>query len=311
MRLLIINNLSAGNSGADIYTFCRALAQDGDEVVLRSTSGHTPIESLLDDATAFDAVVASGGDGTCATVAMHLADTGMPMLPFPSGTANLLAGNLDEPIEPHALAALVRKGYTIDVDLGEIEVGGCTHGFMLMAGTGYDAKLIDDAIDLKPTLGERAYFAAAVGNLRTPVADFDLVLDGEKVHTQGVCALLVNFGRIQFNLSVTPGNNPVDGMLELAIIKSATPASLVPSVITAILERDLGTLNDRGSGIELYRAHEIEIASSPSLPVQYDGEVFETEEPAALIHGRARKHAVRMIVDAASPRIIEWEQWQD
>ena len=94
MKLLIINNLASGYGEGAVYDFIRSLARDGDEVCVRSTDGTTDLRGMLDDASSFDAVVASGGDGTVATVSYLLAGTGIPILPFPAGTANLLALNL-------------------------------------------------------------------------------------------------------------------------------------------------------------------------------------------------------------------------
>ena len=110
MKLLVINNLSSGFGEGAVYDFVRSFMQDGDEACLRSTDGTTGVSTLLDDAASFDAVIASGGDGTVATVSYMLADSGIPVLPFPAGTANLLALNLASPMEPHALAKMVREG---------------------------------------------------------------------------------------------------------------------------------------------------------------------------------------------------------
>ena len=136
VKLLVINNLSSGFGEGAVYDFARSFSRDGDEVCLRSTDGATDVRDLLRDAAAFDAVVASGGDGTVATVSYLLANTGVPVLPFPAGTANLLALNLASPLEPHALAKMVREGRTLDFDLGEIEVAGRRFGFGIMAGSG-------------------------------------------------------------------------------------------------------------------------------------------------------------------------------
>ena len=83
MKLLVINNLSSGFGDGSVYDFIRSAVQDGDEVCVRSTDGTTPVSALLDDAASYDAVVASGGDGTVATVNYLLANTGVPVLPFP------------------------------------------------------------------------------------------------------------------------------------------------------------------------------------------------------------------------------------
>ncbi|MFR7493301.1 MAG: diacylglycerol/lipid kinase family protein [Adlercreutzia sp.] len=103
MKLLIVNNLASGFRDGAIYDFMRAFASDGDEICVRCTDGNTDLADFLRDAENFDAVVAAGGDGTVASVAYLLAETGIPLLPFPAGTANLLAMNLASPAEPHAL----------------------------------------------------------------------------------------------------------------------------------------------------------------------------------------------------------------
>ena len=67
-------------------------------------------------------------------------------MPFPAGTANLLALNLAAPNEPHALAKMLRAGITLDFDMAEIEFRAddgesAKKGFGIMAGAGYDAMI--------------------------------------------------------------------------------------------------------------------------------------------------------------------------
>ena len=77
MRLLVINNLRAGSQGTAIYDFIRSFSSDGDEVVLRPSDTTTPFEALLHDASSFDAVVASGGDGTVTSICYALREIGI------------------------------------------------------------------------------------------------------------------------------------------------------------------------------------------------------------------------------------------
>ncbi|MBQ9000378.1 MAG: NAD(+)/NADH kinase, partial [Eggerthellaceae bacterium] len=231
MKLLVINNLSSGYNDGAIYDFMRLVAADGDELCMRCTDGTTAISSLLGDVEKFDAVVAAGGDGTIAAISYSLLGTGIPILPFPAGTGNLLATNLKSPIEPHALAKMTREMQALDFDLGEIEAGGQSFGFSIMAGAGYDAKIMHDAKPAKRTLGPLAYFQAAVANVTPQKSHIRLVVDGQVVECEGLGILLVNFPRIQFDIPLTHGSDARDGELEVAILKAENAFGLIPALM--------------------------------------------------------------------------------
>ena len=247
MKLLIVNNLSSGFGEGAIYDFVRSFVSDGDEVCIRSTDGTTDLTDMLEDASSYDAVVASGGDGTVAAVCYELRNTGIPILPFPAGTANILTLNLASPLEPHALAKLVKSGQTLDFDLGEIEVAGKTFGFAIMAGAGYDAAIMHDAKPNKRLLGPMAYFSAAITNPLPEVSRFTLTIDGETIEREGLGILLVNFSKIQFDISVTHENG--------------------------------GDFPDRSDALEIHRGSKIEVSADPPMQVQYDGEATELTTP--------------------------------
>ena len=201
MKALIINNLASGYRDGSIYDFVRSFTEDGDEVCMRSTDGTTSIDGLLDDASDFDVVVASGGDGTVTSVAYALANTGVPLLPYPAGTANLLSLNLAQPNEPHALAKLARRCETLDFDVAEIEAEGEKHGFMIMAGAGYDATIMESAAPNKKFFGTVAYFLAAGSNIVPQRSKIAVTIDGERHETlEGLGVLVINFSKIQFDI---------------------------------------------------------------------------------------------------------------
>ena len=278
MKLLVINNLASGFGEGSVYDFVRSFARDGDEVCLRSTDGTTDVRDLLDDAEEFDAVVASGGDGTVATVSYRLANTGIPILPFPAGTANLLAANLASPLEPHALAKLVREDRTLDFDLGEIEVDGRRFGFGIMAGAGYDAAIMHGAAPAKRLLGPMAYLSAAIANPLPQTSKFKLTLDGETVESEGLGILLVNFSKIQFDITVTHGNEPRDGVFDVVVLKAQNAFELIPAVLAGLLDRG-GDFPDRTGSLELHRAREVRVEADPPMEVQYDGEATRLTTP--------------------------------
>lgn len=279
MRLLVVNNLASGYGEGSVYDFVRSLTQDGDEVVIRSTDGTTDLRTFLHDAEEFDVVAAAGGDGTVAAVAHLLADTGIPLLPFPAGTANLLAMNLGLPTEPHALAKVAREMRTMDFDLGEIELcDGERHGFAIMAGAGYDAAIMAGAAASKKVLGPMAYFTSAFANATPPHASLKVTIDGKTIETDGVGVLVANFSKIQFDLKVVHENLPRDGIFDVVVFHTKDAFGLIPAFINVVLDRT-GEFPDRTDAVELYRGSSVRVEADPPLAVQFDGEVTDTTTP--------------------------------
>lgn len=279
VKLLVVNNLASGYGEGSVYDFVRALTRDGDEVVIRSTDGTTDLRTFLYDAEDFDAVAAAGGDGTVSAVAYLLADTGIPLLPFPAGTANLLAMNLGLPTEPHALAKVARELRTMDFDLGEIALSdGERYGFSIMAGAGYDAAIMAGAAAAKKVLGPMAYFTSAFANATPQHARLKVTIDGNVVETDGVGVLVVNFSKIQFDLKVVHENLPRDGIFDVVVFHTKDAFGLIPAFINAVLDRT-GDFPDRTDAFGLYRGSSVKVEADPPLKVQFDGEVTETATP--------------------------------
>lgn len=289
VKLLIVNNTSSGYGDGAIFDYVRMVSSDGDEHCIRYTDGTTEIATMLGDADRFDAVVAAGGDGTIAAVSYALANTKIPILPFPAGTGNLLANNLYAPYEPHALAKMTHDMNTLDFDLGEIEVAGERHGFGIMAGAGYDAKIMHDAQPAKKTLGAIAYFQAAITNALPQKSLITLTVDGKTTQFEGLGILLVNFPRIQFEIPLTHGTDARDGSFDIAILKAENAFGLIPALIAGILDRD-GNNPDRTESVEIVSGRVVEAYADPPLQIQYDGEVpgFMTPFRARVLDKAAR-----------------------
>ena len=289
MKLLVINNLSSGYGDGAIYDYLRMVASDGDEMCIRCTDGTTEIADMLGDAEQFDVVVAAGGDGTIATISYALRNSGIPILPFPAGTGNLLATNLLSPLEPHALANMTHSMDMLDFDLGEIEAGGKRFGFGIMAGAGYDATIMHDAMPAKKTLGPIAYFQAAIANATPQKSHIRLVIDGETVECEGLGVLLVNFSRIQFDIPLTHGADARDGAFEIAILKAENAFELIPAFVAGILDRD-DAHPDRTDSVEVHHGRVVEAYADPPLQLQYDGELpgLTTPFKAHVLNGAAR-----------------------
>lgn len=284
MRVLIIVNMRAGAGDAGLYEFMRALGRAGAELVVRFADEDHPLDGLAHDAAEFDRIVAAGGDGTLSTVCYEVRDTGVPILAYPSGTANLLAMNLGLPLDAPTLAEVTLHGRPVAFDMGELERqdadGSRKTGFVLMAGAGFDADIMGAAQPMKSALGAAAYLVAAVSRLAPTVSKFELVLDGEHVHTDGIAVLLINFGKIQFDLTVSPAWDPRDGLMDVVVLRTRNVAGLIPVVFAAMLDR-VGNYPDRTPSVDIYSAREIQVSAYPPLRMQTDGDTLDALSPFA------------------------------
>ncbi|MDZ4064702.1 MAG: diacylglycerol kinase family protein [Coriobacteriia bacterium] len=308
MRVLMIINLKSGQGDAGIYDFARELGKHGTEIVVRFLGPKQTLASMLADAKEFDRVVAAGGDGTVSGIAYKLRGSGVPIVAYPAGTANLTALNLRIPLDPIDLAAITLRGAIRSFDLGEIscpsQADGCvpTHastpsdrpaqGFAVAAGIGFDAKIMEGAHELKSSIGAAAYLVAALQNLTPVVAKFHLQLDDHVVDTEGIAVLVVNFAKLQFDISITHDSDPSDGVFEVVVLRTRNAIELLPAVWAAVLDRTTG-IQFGSPGLEIYSARDIIVSSDPPLPLQHDG---ETAAPASPLHFRVLHRAATFVV---------------
>lgn len=290
MKILVLYNSSSGLGEAAIFDYVRNFVQNGDEVVLRVSDGQTDMRTFLHDADSYDVVVISGGDGTASSIVYTLADTGIPVLPFPGGTANLLALNLESPNEPHALVAMTREMRVMDFDIGVIKFpDGSKHGFTLMAGAGFDATIMQGAEVNKRIFGSVAYFTSALANAIPQHSDITLGIDGQEILTSGVGVLVMNFSRIQFDLTLIHDNMPRDGVFDVVVLQTQDAFGLLPALFDALLDR-AGDHPFRSDALQVFQGRDIRVEANPPLPVQYDGEVLGKTTPfsISMLEGAAR-----------------------
>ena len=295
MRILTIVNLKSGQADAGLYDYLRALGRAECEIVVRFLGRKRTLASMLEDAKEFDRVVAVGGDGTVSGVCYALRDSGVPMLPYPAGTTNLLALNLRLPTEPLDLAALTTRGAIRSIDIGELaclkpgddcipdgsfeeEVDPRRRGFMIMAGAGFDAAIMDAAREYKHSVGWGAYLVGALQNLTPTRSHFRLTLDDEEVEREGIAVLVANAARLKFDLSFSRSSNPADGIFEVIIVRTRNAVELIPAVWTTLASRAI-TLPDKTPGLEILRARKVRVEAEPELALQYDGEYINATTP--------------------------------
>lgn len=192
------------------------------------TSAEDPGRSMTRQAVdeGVDLVLAAGGDGTVRIVADGLADTGVPMGLIPAGTGNLLARNLDLPLDEATAIKTAFAGHTRRIDLVKITVDDReAEHFAVMAGIGVDAMIMDETDDnLKDKVGSVAYFAAARKALKRLPVRFIVQLDNHRpVKRRSMQCMIGNVSDLRGNITLIPGAEPDDGLLDLYV---ASPHNL-------------------------------------------------------------------------------------
>lgn len=292
MNVLVVNNASSGAGDGAIFDFMRSYAEEGDSITIRTFGKNHSLHDALLDAHRFDFVVACGGDGSVSAVAYELRYTDIPIAVFPAGTANLLALNLDMPEEPHAISKIVDAGVTMEFDLGEVDSASGRFGFAIMAGCGYDHRIMSDASANKKILGPMAYYQAAVSNPLPQRSQLTLTVDGERVETSGIGVVVTNFSRIQFDMTLSEGNLPNDGMFDVVVLKTQNALELLPTLFAKMVDRS-GAMVRKLGALEVYRGRDVTIDADPAMLIEYDGEPSEISTPVRL---RNLHHAARFIV---------------
>lgn len=94
-----------------------------------------------------DLVIAAGGDGTIHAVASGLMWCGGTLGIIPMGTMNNLAHSLGIPLSVEAACAIVSRGETRTIDVGQIN----EQTFLEVAGIGFEASLFPAGEEIKKT----------------------------------------------------------------------------------------------------------------------------------------------------------------
>jgi len=157
-----------------------------------------------------------GGDGLVQRCIDTLAGSDVPLAVLPAGTSNLLATNLDLPLDIADAVTVGLNGEQRPIDVGRFN----GERFAVMAGSGIDAAMIRDADGtLKDRLGRVAYVWAGLKNLRSDPFGAEVKVDGVSWFKGDVtCVLVGNLGGLFGGIEVFGDARPDDGKLEVGVI---------------------------------------------------------------------------------------------
>ncbi len=143
------------------------------------------------DASRYAVVAVAGGDGTINEVVNGLArraDGGPALAIVPLGTANVLAHELGLSATATAVANTMIAGRELLVRPGEATSTGMPRHFSLMAGAGFDAKVVAGvSAPLKRRLGKAAYvWRSMVETRRYRPVRYAVEIDGTRYEAASV-----------------------------------------------------------------------------------------------------------------------------
>jgi diacylglycerol kinase family enzyme len=224
-------------------------------------------------AAGFDLVVAVGGDGLVVQVATSLAGTDVPMAVVPTGTGNLLAGNLGVPHVPRQAVRVAVHGRPRKIDLGRVSIGGKTKVFAVACGIGFDADVMNRTDSAaKGRWGKIAYLAnALLETRRIHDVTHRITLDGVRSETEAAQVLIANFGRVPPGVRAR-GVRPDDGILDVFIVQASGPVPALLAGWEAL--RKTGPGVTEGGRVFRAQARKVRIGTTPSRRVEADGSVI-------------------------------------
>lgn len=248
------------------------LAAVADGVTSCQSTDHSEVVANVRAALAqgADLVVAVGGDGTVSWVADALARTQVPLGIVPTGTGNVLARELQIPLEHHAAMRLLCSAHAIRrVDAMQV----ADAYYLLNVSTGISSQLMRATSPAhKRQLGMLAYLLAAVQQLSgVQLRRFTLFVNGRRIRVRATEVAVVNASTIGLQLlRWAPDIQVDDGQLELCILRASTALDLLRVFVNALLGRQrqdpaLRIIPITG-GVTLVARHD--------APIQADGDVI-------------------------------------
>ena len=171
-------------------------------------------------------VIIAGGDGTVRAAAKVLVNTAVQMAIIPTGTGNLLARNLELPInDVQACTYIAFNGRVRPIDVISLDMlheDGTRNAFVstVIAGAGFDAEIMHSTSDrLKAAAGWLAYTEAGMRKLRGKRHTVTVTTaDGESKRVRARSAMIANCGILTGGINMLPDAVIDDGLLDVALL---------------------------------------------------------------------------------------------
>ena len=258
-RFLIIHNPIAGRNRLDVVQeVARYLVQAGAVCDLRVKE-----DTTRDDAIeTYDAVVASGGDGTVRGVVTMLGGKNIPIGLIPAGTGNVLAEELRLPRKPTEIVDMLLHGPVAALSTASINGAPC----LLMVGAGFDGEVVAGLpMALKRRIGKPAFGWPILMALARKPRMFEIEVDGR---TREASWLVVsNAARYAGRFLLSENTSILSPGFNVVISRATSRRQRLLELLHLVAGR-----LERARTIAMMPAHTVDIREAESLAAQVDGE---------------------------------------
>ncbi|RYX89216.1 YegS/Rv2252/BmrU family lipid kinase, partial [bacterium] len=217
--------------------------------------------------------IAAGGDGTINEVVQGLAGSQTVLSILPVGTTNVMARDLKIPINFQDALQVIDNGEERTIDLGILN----DRYFVLMAGIGFDAKLVNDVdSNFKKMTGMVAFAATSpISMLGQRISKMSVTLwdkngKKKKIKRSSYQALVSNSATYAIDLTVSLGAKPDDGLLDLDIFKTGKLHKFAWQLINIAFL----TKKSKKEEVEGFQFQKAMIKADPPMPIQVDGDSY-------------------------------------
>ena len=271
---IIVNPVSGrGKAGKLANAVAGLLRRQGCTVDLQPTQKGGDARRLAADARGFDALAATGGDGTVNEVLNGLPADPPPLAMLPSGTANVLAKELRLPRAPEGLARVLRDGREAIWDLGVERISG--RKFLLFASAGYDAHVVHifHAARTGPIQMWQYIYWGMKSIVDYAVPRIAVEIDGATVTSSAAWVTVSNVPSYGGPLVFTPRARPDNRTFEVMIQHARRKRDIVRMFFAAILSFLTG-MEYRMRDVTFHQARRVRLTSADGgeVPVQVDGD---------------------------------------
>ena len=275
-QAILISNPKTGRYGSrrlrpiqDVAAQLRSLGVEVDLKLTGAPGEATEIAARTARNGSVDVIVA-GGDGTINEAIQGLAGSNARLGIIPRGTANVLARELNLPLDDEQATAVVARGKSRRIHLGLAteESTGLSRLFVLMAGIGLDASVVQRVQPrLKKRIGKGAFWISGLSHLADwKPRPFTLEIEGREY--TATFAAIGKAPRYGGDLLITPGARLEEPEFEICMINELSRLRYLRLLSYAVRT---GMPRDK-AGVCFVKA--ARVRATGDAPVQVDGELI-------------------------------------